>query len=83
MDATVRAEPRLFHQYVQETKERLRRARRGTRVATFHGFGASMPAGYRLAWREPAGADLLDLWIKEPRVFHSLGDSGGTGLEAA
>jgi hypothetical protein len=83
IDSTVPAEPRLFHQYVQDTKERLRAARKGTRVVTFHGFGASMPAGYRLAWREPAGADLLDLWIKEPRVFHSAGTAEGTPLKAA
>jgi SAM-dependent methyltransferase len=83
LDTTVPAEPRLFHQYVQETKERLRATRKGTRVVTFHGFGASMPAGYRLAWREPAGADVLDLWIKEPRVTHSFGAAGHSPLKAA
>jgi SAM-dependent methyltransferase len=83
LDSTVPVEPRLFHQYVQETKERLRATRKGTRVVTFHGFGASMPAGFRLAWREPAGADVLDLWIKEPRVVYSLGAAEGTPLKAA
>jgi SAM-dependent methyltransferase len=44
--------------------EGIARARAGTRVVTYHGLGADLPEGFRLAHRELAGSDELKLWIK-------------------
>jgi predicted RNA methylase len=38
----------------------------GTRVVTYHGLGAELPAGYRLDSTEYIGTDALRLWIKDP-----------------
>jgi SAM-dependent methyltransferase len=57
--------PALYDFYVREVRKRLREARTGTRVVTYHGFGGSMPRSYRLARREKAGSDELELWIKD------------------
>ena len=43
--------------------QRLAATRVGTRVVTYHGFGAALPTGYTLMSREPAGSDALELWI--------------------
>lgn len=50
---------------VCETRRILGEARLGTRVVTYHGFGAPMPDGYRLVVRERWHAGDLDCWIKE------------------
>jgi len=52
-------------QHVTTTSVRLALARCGTRVVTYHGFGAPMPIGYRRLHLEAHGGDLLELWIKE------------------
>jgi SAM-dependent methyltransferase len=49
---------------VRRAEERLARARVGTLVVTYHGFGGDMPAGYEILLREPAGTDELILWIR-------------------
>ena len=65
IDHTELVAPALFGFYVQEVQKRLRDARRGTRVVTYHGFGGNMPACFRLAARENAGSDELEVWIKD------------------
>jgi SAM-dependent methyltransferase len=47
---------------VRRAERRLWQARSGTRVVTYHGFGGTMPSGYRLLAREPAGTNQLELW---------------------
>jgi SAM-dependent methyltransferase len=51
---------------VRRAEERLAKARTGTLVVTYHGFGGDMPAGYEIVLREPAGSDELILWIRRP-----------------
>ena len=65
IDDSMPVAPALYGFYVTEVRKRLRAARSGTRVATYHGFGGAMPETYRLAYSEPAGSDELELWIKD------------------
>jgi SAM-dependent methyltransferase len=63
------ASPFVRYATIQHTlrriEQRLATARPGTRVVTYHGFGGTLPAGYTLAAREPAGGDALELWLRE------------------
>jgi predicted RNA methylase len=65
IDETVPARPPLYSFYVDAVHRRLSAATQGTRVVTYHGFGGHMPASFRLAHREKAGSDALELWIKD------------------
>jgi len=49
--------------YVQR---RLSEAAAGTRVVTYHGFGADLPPGFDRVHREPAREDELCLWVRRP-----------------
>jgi len=49
---------------VLAAEQLLGRARVGTRVVTYHGFGGVMPDSYRLALRERCYSGLLELWVK-------------------
>jgi len=64
LDSKMELMPSKFLRYVTATRERLARARMGTRVVTYHSFGAPAPTGYELAETCPAGTDHLELWIK-------------------
>jgi SAM-dependent methyltransferase len=68
IDGTVTVSPARFAFYVREVRERLRLARMGTRVVTYHGFGGNMPPSFRLVLREQAGSDELELWVKDHRA---------------
>jgi SAM-dependent methyltransferase len=63
------ASPFVRYATIQNTlrrvEQRLARTREGTRVVTYHGFGGKLPAGYTLISREPAGDDVLELWIRD------------------
>jgi SAM-dependent methyltransferase len=50
--------------YVAFVQRQLARARVGTRVATFHGFGGDMPSCYVRQPQRGVGIDHLDLWIR-------------------
>lgn len=65
IDGTQSAQPALFGYYVEAVRRRLRAAQPGTRLVTYHGFGGEVPPCFRLAARENAGNDELELWIKE------------------
>jgi len=52
--------------YISFTRARLEAAPVGTRVATYHGYGGRMPAGFRCIWCEPKGSDFVEVWVKEP-----------------
>jgi SAM-dependent methyltransferase len=49
---------------VERAEALLDRARSGTRVVTYHGFGGDMPASYALALGERCHTGQLELWIK-------------------
>lgn len=64
LDSKMELMPSKFIRYVTATRERLARARVGTRVVTYHSFGAPAPTGYELVETCPAGTDRLELWIR-------------------
>lgn len=64
LDRTLDMDPSKFLHYVDAVCERLRTARIGTRIVTYHGFGASPPTGYDLVETHKVGSDHLQLWIK-------------------
>lgn len=68
------ASPFVRYATIQNTlrriEQRLASAREGTRVVTYHGFGGKLPAGYTLISREPAGGDVLELWIRDALPAH-------------
>lgn len=64
LDRTVDLDPAKFVVYVSGVRHRLSCARIGTRVVTYHGYGAPAPLGYELVHREPNGSDSLELWVK-------------------
>lgn len=64
LDTTIELDPAFFLHYVRFVRERLAEARVGTRVVTYHGFGAAPPSGYAQFGSEEIGSDCLELWIK-------------------
>ncbi|HEU4731424.1 MAG TPA: class I SAM-dependent methyltransferase [Kofleriaceae bacterium] len=64
LDRTIELTPSTFLLYVTAVHERLARARPGTRVVTYHGYGGPPPASYELIRDEAVGTDRLALWIK-------------------
>lgn len=64
LDASVELSERRYHADIEAAKGMLERARAGTRVVTYHGFGGDMPPSYELALSEKQHTDKLDLWIK-------------------
>ncbi len=65
IDDSLPVAPALFGFYIGEVRKRLRDAREGTRVVTYHGYGGAMPGSFRLLSCERAGSDELELWIKD------------------
>lgn len=68
LDRTLSFEPSKFLEYVLGVRQRLMSARTGTRVVTYHSFGAPAPFGYDLIGSHPSGTDCLELWIKTRHV---------------
>ncbi len=57
-------DPTGFMRDLEATRTRLAVAGLGTRVVTYHGFGAPPPAGYDQLASVPIGTDRLELWVK-------------------
>lgn len=68
IDDELELEEANYARYIAQTLARLAIARCGTRVVTYHGFGAELPSGYELADREAVGSDHLELWIQTART---------------
>ena len=68
IDGSFPVRPAQFSFYVDAVERRLRDARPGTRVVTYHGFGGNMPRCFELVACEDAGSDQLELWIKDRTV---------------
>lgn len=64
LDQSIDLHPVNFDVYVEAVRQRLARARIGTRVVTYHGYGAAPPSGYDLARSERIGSDRVELWVK-------------------
>lgn len=57
--------PALHARSIAATRARLASTRRGTRVVTYHGFGAERPEGFRATHRETIAGGALELWVRE------------------
>jgi SAM-dependent methyltransferase len=64
IDDTVSHGPGQFERYVETVRSKLRMARTGTRVATYHGFGGELPPGFQQIFREAIGTSQLQVWVK-------------------
>lgn len=64
IDDTVSHSQERFRRYVEAVRSKLREARTGTQVATYHGFGGDLPLGFHLLRQEPAGSSCLEVWVK-------------------
>jgi SAM-dependent methyltransferase len=64
IDETVSHSQERFRRYVEIVRAKLRDARAGSKVATYHGFGGDFPLGYHLLRKEPIGSSYLELWVK-------------------
>lgn len=47
---------------IRRAEKKLWELRPNARVITYHGFGGSMPDGFRLLAQEPAGTGQLEVW---------------------
>jgi SAM-dependent methyltransferase len=65
-DHAISVAPGVRRELIEFTTTQLANAATGTRVATYHGFGGEMPRAYRRVLREGYGADVIELWVKEP-----------------
>jgi SAM-dependent methyltransferase len=54
----------IYHEHIALVQRQLARTRPGTRVVTYHGFGADELPGFDLVLREPARNDHLCLWVR-------------------
>ncbi len=63
LDRSIELEPANFYRYVAGVQDRLAQAPAGTRVVTYHGFGAPLPVEFELV-RAPLGSSFVELWIK-------------------
>ena len=64
LDRSVELSEQRFFSDIETAMTMLSRARTGTRVATYHGFGGIMPSGYRQVLREQCGSGHVELWVK-------------------
>jgi SAM-dependent methyltransferase len=64
MDRSIDLAPANFDRYVAEVQRRLRVARVGTRVVTFHGLGGAMPPGWMRTLSYSVCSGSVELWIR-------------------
>lgn len=64
LDNTLELDPENYNESVCGVRHKLARAAVGTRVVTYHGFGAPPPRGYSPSREDPIGCKRLELWIK-------------------
>jgi predicted RNA methylase len=76
IDENVELSARRFEADLSAAFTALAGARAGTRVVTYHGFGASMPPTYRLIAQEPAGTDTLKLWLQTEEIVSGGAEAG-------
>jgi SAM-dependent methyltransferase len=64
LDHTIDFDPANFILYVTAVRQRLALARPGTRLVTYHGYGAPPPLGYEREREDAIGPDRVELWVK-------------------
>jgi SAM-dependent methyltransferase len=72
LDRSIERGPDTFVTCVTGVRRKLARARTGTRLAMFHGYGAPPPPGYELSAKPPVGCAHLELWIKTSSTTREL-----------
>lgn len=69
------ASPFVRYATIQNTlrriEQQLANARDGVRVVTYYGFGGRWPPGYTRIASEPAGGDVLELWVRDGSPGHA------------
>ncbi len=66
IDDSIKYSRETQERYIQTALEKLASTRSGTRVATYFGFGADLPTGFRKIHYEQFERGPLEVWIKEP-----------------
>jgi SAM-dependent methyltransferase len=69
LDRTIEVDPDSFIRCVCGVRQKLASARIGTRVVTYHGFGAPPPVGYKTSLADPVLWRRLEMWIKTHDVM--------------
>jgi precorrin-6B methylase 2 len=64
IDGGIERSPLVYRHFVRSTKDKLAAMAPPVAVVTYNGFGGPMPPEYGLRGDEPAGTDLLELWVK-------------------
>jgi predicted RNA methylase len=64
IDTTLSYSQDKFVRYVETVRSKLKSARLGTKVVTYHGFGGDMPPGYQCLQKEPIATSYIELWVK-------------------
>jgi hypothetical protein len=65
IDGNIELHKSFFARYTSEVFRQLTWGRRGQRLITFHGYGGSIPKGWRLTQSRVIGDGNLSLWEKE------------------
>lgn len=65
IDDTLSHSREIQQRYIDATTRHLERAHKGTRVATYYGFGGPMPEGYRLIAKENSYKGPLEMWVRD------------------
>ncbi len=68
LDRSLELDPAKFVEYVAGARQRLSVAAIGTRVVTYHSFGAPAPRGYDFIESHTVGTDRLELWVKTRHI---------------
>lgn len=74
LDHTLDLDPDAYVKCVWAVRQKLARASLGTRVVTYHGFGAPPPLGYEPSREDPIGYKRLELWIKTRAIMRDDAD---------
>lgn len=73
LDRSIDLDAIHFLPYVTAVSRKLADARLGTRVVTYHGYGAPLPLGYALAQAVSIGTDRVELWLKTQATASGAG----------
>ena len=65
IDDSLKYSPDTQERYIQNALQKLASTQRGTRVATYFGFGAPLPGNFRKTYFELFDKGPLEVWIKD------------------
>jgi hypothetical protein len=76
LDDTLDLDADRFIASLINVRRKLASARLGTRIVTYHGYGAPLPLGYDRVPHAFVDCYQLERWIKRPRITRQLGPHG-------